>query len=256
MANYSLEILENSFQPITLKEMDSVKLMNRTDSKYVFEVARLNEILDALKDQYRVLEVSGTRVSRYETLYYDTENFELFFRHLAGKSNRHKIRSRNYVESDLNFLEAKFKNNKKRTLKNRIKIDEISKELHLDEKQSDFLINETGYEAEKLLPKFWVNYHRITLVSLERNERCTIDLGMEFVNDDQVSDFSFLVILELKQDSATASPISELMKKLHIRSGGLSKYCLGVVSLNPTIKHNNFKPKLMLINKLRPNEKN
>ena len=81
--------------------------MNRTDIKFVFAESELPFFLEQLKTDYRVLDVEGFRMSRYESLYFDTENFDLFHHHQRGKANRHKIRYRRYVESDLNFFEIK-----------------------------------------------------------------------------------------------------------------------------------------------------
>ena len=48
-------------------------------------------------------------------------DFDLYHRHHIGRSNRFKVRSRRYVESDLCFFEVKYRNNKGRTIKNRIR---------------------------------------------------------------------------------------------------------------------------------------
>src|SRR5687767_15932008 len=69
------------FQPIDLKEMDSVKLMNRTDTKFIFNIAHFEKIMNEISSFYRVLEVDGKRISRYETLYYDTKRFDLYNKH-------------------------------------------------------------------------------------------------------------------------------------------------------------------------------
>lgn len=243
--------LEESFRPITLGEMDSVKLMNRTDTKYVFKASLLPALLDRCKELYRVLEIEGKRASRYETLYYDTANLDLYHKHQTKRTNRHKIRSRSYVESNLRFLEVKLKNNKGRTIKDRIKIDQIKETFESDSRQYEFLNIKTGYDSSLFYPQFWVNYYRITLVSLESQERCTIDLNLQIVNKDHLTDYSYLVILELKQEKAANSPISSLMKEMQIREGGLSKYCLGVISHYPEVKQNNFKKKLKTISKLK-----
>lgn len=103
MKNKVQEVL-NSFEPISLKEMDRVKLMDRTDRKYNFNISLLPELLKMVRDDYRALEVEGTRMSRYETLYYDTPEFDLFQNHHNGKTNRYKIRLRRYVETKLTFL--------------------------------------------------------------------------------------------------------------------------------------------------------
>ena len=38
----------NGFQPITLEEMDRVKLMNRTDTKFAFTYEQLEHILTGI----------------------------------------------------------------------------------------------------------------------------------------------------------------------------------------------------------------
>lgn len=248
------QLVRENFETISLSEMDSVKLMDRMDSKYVFRIAQLSQVFEKIKGKYRVLEVENTCSSRYETLYYDTQDLELYHKHLTKRVNRHKIRSRNYVESGINFLEVKLKNSRGRTVKKRIKIDEIRNSFDKGYTQGDFLTIETGYDSEKFYPQFWVNYTRITLVNLEGKERCTIDLNLQFLKGASVVDYSFLVILELKQEKSNGSAISSLMKELGIREGGLSKYCLGVISHNPDVRINSFKPKLSIINKLRENE--
>ena len=240
-----------SYTPISLAEMDSVKLMDRTDTKYVFSTSKLPEVLEKLKPHFRVLKVEEALMSRYETLYYDTPSLDLYQKHQAQKSNRYKIRSRSYVESGINFLEVKLKNNKGRTIKTRIKINEIIDDIKNCDLQSEFLHIQTGFDSEYFVPQFWVNYHRITLVNLESKVRCTIDLNLQFVRNREVKDYSFLTILELKQERSSGSVVGDLMREMLIREGGLSKYCLGVVSFNPEVKQNNFKPQLLYINKIR-----
>ena len=48
----------NEFEPITLKEMDNVKLMDRTDTKYVFKLDQLPMFLNEVMSDYRVLDVN------------------------------------------------------------------------------------------------------------------------------------------------------------------------------------------------------
>lgn len=81
LSSYDISILSpieqiiQQFNPISLKEMDGVELMNRTDTKFVVSLEKLLSILDEVKQTYRILEVNGVRFSHYETLYYDTEEF-------------------------------------------------------------------------------------------------------------------------------------------------------------------------------------
>lgn len=227
--------------------MDNVKLMDRTDTKFVFKESYLSGFLAEMKNDYRILEVNGHRISRYESLYFDTKGFDLYHSHHRGKPSRFKIRFRKYVESELNFFEVKFKNNKGRTIKDRVKQKQIDGSIR--ENAEELLIHKTPLRSENLEAKIWVNYSRITFVNKNSPERVTIDLNLTFKNDEQNKTIHNLVIAEVKQDKAAASAFIRLMKKHHIRQGAMSKYCFGVISLFGKIKHNNFKPKLILLKK-------
>jgi hypothetical protein len=245
-----LEIL-NQYEPISLNEMDAVKLMDRTDTKFVFHQSHLENILSKLKQDFRVLSVEDKRISRYETLYFDTKDFQFYHRHQTKKLNRYKVRARKYVESDVHFLEVKFKNAKGRTIKERIKMDDFHHHLNKSNEVIDFVLDKTKIESSEMLPVIWVNYSRITLVNNNHSERLTIDVGLNFEWDNNNSDFSDFVIAELKQSKATRSVFSNIMKDLHVREGGFSKYCIGIAALYPHIKQNNFKPVFHFLNKLK-----
>lgn len=242
-----LNILQ-SFDSITLQEMDGVKLMDRTDTKFTFNIRNLLSILEAAKADYRILEVQGNRISRYKTLYFDTQNFKLYNQHHSGKLNRYKIRHRTYLESNLGFLEVKFKTNKGRTLKTRIKEINVP-ELNTG-KAFDFLQKTLPFSPLILLPKLWINYSRITLVNKKSAERLTLDLNLEFEKDGKTQILHQLVIAEVKQDSKVASPFISIMRKEHIREGSISKYCFGVASSFSEVRKNNFKQKLSNVNKI------
>src|SRR5437870_4303206 len=99
----SIDIM-NCFDPIDLKEMDGVKLMNRTDTKFVFNFRYFDSIMKEISEHYRVLVIDGKRMSRYQTLYYDTPTYSLYADHHNGKLNRYKIRHRTYMETAVGFL--------------------------------------------------------------------------------------------------------------------------------------------------------
>ncbi len=229
--------------------MDSVKLQDRVDTKFMFHDSFLPNVLQKMTLDYKILEVSDFRYSNYETLYFDTDDFALYLQHHNGKLNRFKFRSRKYVESNLHFFEVKFKSNKGRTVKDRIKHHEIVKELH--GKAKEFLVETSGYDAELYKAQLWVNYRRHTFVNKHSQERLTIDTNLTFLDDRNQKNYNGLVIAEVKQDSAhDKSPFIELMKKYHVRNKSISKYCLGVISLHPEIKKNRFKETLLYLNKL------
>jgi len=238
-----LQNILNQFEPISLKEMDSVKLMDRTDTKFTFTENELEKVLSMVKEDYRVLEIEGKRQSSYKTLYYDTDNLKMYLNHHNGHLNRYKIRHRTYVDSNTGYLEVKYKNNKGRTIKERIK-KKITP-LNWEKDTGDFLLEKTPYSPDMLKPTLWVNYKRITLVSKNNTERVTIDVDLEFINDNITESLNSLVIAEVKLDKKSPSVFLSKMKELHIREGSISKYCMGIALTKPQVKINNFKEKLM-----------
>ncbi|HRH01465.1 MAG TPA: polyphosphate polymerase domain-containing protein [Bacteroidia bacterium] len=244
-----LDKIIQAFQPISLTEMDSVKLMDRTDTKFVFHIRDLKKILDKIVGHYRALEVEGSRWSPYETLYFDTPKLELYLRHHNQKLNRFKIRYRKYVNSNLHFFEIKFKNNKGRTIKKRIKQTQIENDINGNALQ--LLQTMTPFKEGDLKPVLFVNCSRATLVNIEHEERLTLDVKLQFVKNSTEINFEPLVIAELKQAKVNIqSPFYKLMKHYRFRSSSMSKYCFGVTQLFPDIKKNNFKPKILTLNKI------
>ena len=110
--------LINKFKPITLAEMNSVKLMNRTDTKFVTNRQKLVQLLEMAQQDYYVQDIDGGRNLEYDTTYFDTLHFDMYNEHQHGHTNRQKIRFRTYCVSSLQFMEIKTKNNHGRTKKN------------------------------------------------------------------------------------------------------------------------------------------
>lgn len=106
-------------------------------------------------------------------------------------------------------------------------------------------------DPRALEPKLSNRFTRITLVSCRREERLTLDFGLHFATDDANTDLDGLVIAEVKQSGfSMQSDFIKQMRALGVRRSGFSKYCVGVALLNDGIKANNFKPKLLHIDKL------
>lgn len=247
----SIQDLLNSFNPVSLKEMDSVKLMNRTDTKFLMPLNKMNQLLEMAKEHYSVCEIQSRRILPYETTYLDTKDLKFFRQHLSGKLNRHKMRYRTYLVSDISFFEIKFKTNKQRTVKWRIP-NKLENEEPCDEVYS-FMNTRTDYNLDNVEPALYNRFDRITLVGLTSKERITIDFNLIF-RDQKGSEtvLDFLAIAELKREGFTNnSPFIEISKRLGIRSYGFSKYCVGSGLLNDYEKKNILKPKFLLLNKIQ-----
>ena len=241
--------LLKTFAPISLEQMSSVKLMNRTDTKFVTTQQRLQQLLTmALKDYY-IQEIDGQRNLEYDTTYFDTRDFDMYSEHQHGHANRQKIRFRTYCISGLKFMEVKTKNNHGRTKKKRMEVSDM--DVHEAVKRN-FLSHYLNYSVDTLQPVLNNHFSRITLVNKAKTERLTIDSRLSFrnlVNGTQ-KDMGNLVIIELKRDGRVSSPILEMLRQLHIHPHGFSKYCMGSALTNPQLPCNRFKRKLIEINKI------
>jgi hypothetical protein len=244
--NYSNLHLDK-FSSLSLSELDQVALLDRMDTKFIFNIELLNNFLDRLSANYSILEIDGRRIFQYESLYFDTDKFALYNQHFCGRMNRYKIRFRNYVESNLSFFEIKFKNNKGRTIKSRLR---QAPSQTIDGEAKDLLTDKTFFKPNDLKPLLWINYLRITLISKDLKERLTLDLDLTFKKDETEKKIERLVIAEVKQSKATNSFFNKLMKESNIRSGSISKYCFGVASMFGQVRKNNFKPQIMHLNKI------
>lgn len=248
--------LLSTYDAISLGEMDSVKLMNRIDTKFLISASQLTDLLTKAIEYYRVVEINGDRVTPYTTIYYDTTDAEMYTMHHNGKLNRFKIRTRSYINSGLAFLEIKRKNNKGRTSKKRIKIEnELFHTMAFQDKEQDFIGSITPYQVSGLEPQLQNYFQRITLVDKALTERVTIDFGLEFdkVGTGFHKSVDGLVIVEMKQDGACNSHFRKFLNELRVIPGSMSKYCLGMVLLNPDLKNNRFKKKIRKITKITHN---
>ncbi|MBQ9671505.1 MAG: polyphosphate polymerase domain-containing protein [Prevotella sp.] len=244
-----IEKLLDNFDPITLAEMKSVKLMNRTDTKFVTTLPMLERLLEMAQGDYYAQVIDGERNMLYDTTYFDTRTYGMYQEHQAGHTNRQKIRFRTYVSSNLQFMEIKTKNNHGRTKKKRIEVHDM--DLADDEKRL-FIGDHLHFSVDDLIPHMHNYFHRITLVNHAKTERLTIDTALEFNNlqTDTQKRMGDLVIIELKRDGLVYSPVLEMLRQLRIHPHGFSKYCMGAAMTNNGLHVNRFKTKLRDIEKI------
>ncbi len=249
--------LLNSFEPVSLEEMNSVSLMNRVDSKYLTDTLVLSGILvDAHERGYRVFTQKGVRLHGYDSIYYDTPDLGMFTDHRRGKVNRQKIRTRRYAETGQCFLEVKRKNNHGRTKKERMVLEEGQfGDFRGDRKAVEWLSEKTDYDADSLSLSLETEFNRITLVNKALTERITIDVDVRFHNFRTGSDSALAqaVIIELKQDGRLHSEMREILLRHRVKPVRVSKYCMGVVLTDSPVLPGRFKEKVRIIERINKN---
>lgn len=247
----SIEEILKGFEPVELDALGDLRYMNRIDTKYLFSVSKLPELLLSIRAEYKALEIEKIRKFSYKTVYFDTPDLHFYNQHVTGKMNRSKVRIRTYESNGLTFLEVKQKSNKGRTSKSRLE-KEPGDMNHIE--QSRLFLNELiSSNAEKLKAVINTGFTRITLVNFEKSERITIDYNLVWNNlKGETVNMPFLAIAEIKSEKSTSqSPFFIHLKKQGVRSTGFSKYAMGMAIVNGAPKQNNLKPKLLLIKKIR-----
>jgi hypothetical protein len=95
-------------------------------------------------------------------------------------------------------------------------------------------------------------FSRITLVHKTDQERVTIDFNLIFADTKNKIDLKEPIIIEVKQSGLNRnSYISTLLRANQIRPQRLSKYCIGCILLDNTLKYNRFKERLLELNKIQ-----
>jgi len=239
----------NQFSPISLKQLGKAALMDRQETKYIFHRDHILNFLFGLENDYRILEINSQRICSYRTEYYDTADFHFFQQHQNGSGQRWKVRQRTYLDSQTNFLEVKYKDNRKITRKSRIQTEHNPD--HFLDNENAFLSANAPCSMAELHPKLEVWYTRTTFVKNDGLERVTLDSQLNFSSGKISQDLEGLMIAEIKQ--TTYNPTSPFMA--HLKTGGVrpspfSKYCIGISLLYPEIKHNRFKPILHHVSNL------
>ena len=243
------ELLQH-LEPITLEQMSSIRLMNRTDTKFVTSKDNLVRLLEMAQGKYYAQFNNDSRIANYMTTYWDTDNHRFFLEHHNGRAPRQKVRVRTYMDSDLTFLEVKTKNNHGRTKKKRVEVP--SQEIEVQGTNGVFVEALVHQGLNEMHPTVRNQFHRITLVNYGKTERLTIDYDVHFHNLETGNNANVgpLVIIELKRDGNVYSPVLDILRVLRIKPSGFSKYCIGSVMTNRNLKRNIFKEKMVVLSKL------
>ncbi len=249
--------LLDRFEPITLDRMDSIKLMNRIDTKFVTDVQMLKEILgDAFRSGYLAFQTGGERLQAYDSIYFDTKDLRMFTDHRRGKLVRQKVRTRVYRGSGLCFLEVKKKNNHSRTRKKRMELPSGDFPDFRDNPDAGlWLASHSDFRADEVFPSVETTFNRITLVNKGLTERLTIDTSVSFRNlrTEATADLDAAVIIELKQDGRLRSEMKDILLTHRVKPFRVSKYCIGTVLTDSGVTAGRFKQKIRYIDKLNKN---
>jgi hypothetical protein len=241
----------NSFEPITLEEMETVRLMDRTETKFILPLNSIPGFLNRIPDNYRLLEINQDRIFGYHNVYLDTQDYYFYNQHLTGRLSRNKVRFRKYENSGISYLEVKKRTNRNRVIKYRFESELTTRQNCSDEALA--FINEHVPQKNLILKPVLINqFRRITLAGTGSGERITFDFDMSY-SDPGGSPvrFPYLAIIEIKRkEPGTRSLLGELLKANYLHPVGFSKYCIGNAVINNPLRQNLLKSRFLMLKKI------
>jgi hypothetical protein len=253
--NTTLLNLLKWFTSINLEELESsASFMTRIDTKYLLHAWDINQVLEQFKQKYFILSIHWHYVFRYDNIYMDTKDYDLYYHHEKGRDKRIKVRTRYYVESDLAFFEFKQKEWDV-TRKFRYKIESTGRQQMTDNDQRFYasIYQSIDPKAPKqvLVPSIEISFQRVTIVSKKSDERLTIDFNLTYRDlrnpKKQPITCDNLVIVESKSTSLRTYS-HKLMRSYGIRPAKwCSKYGFGLIMLRNVNSRNHFLDSLATI---------
>ncbi|GAB3711711.1 polyphosphate polymerase domain-containing protein [Mariniluteicoccus flavus] len=228
------------FAPVGLAELDArASLQERTDRKYLVDLADLDSFLGMLPGDTRVLEIDDVRGFGYHSRYYDTDGVDSYLLAARGRRRRWKVRVRTYADSGHAYLEVKTTRHG-RTLKQRTPMAGGRLDGH-------GLAFVTGALAAAgidevpsgLKPVLTTTYRRSTLLLPGSGGRVTIDRDLCWGSHRSTGGAlgaSHVAIVETKTVTAPGAADRALWAHGH-RPVRVSKYATGLAALHGDLPH-------------------
>jgi len=221
-------------------------LQERVDTKFVFREQNRDALLTSLDGDYAVVLASGQPDARYETVYFDTDDYLCLREHHRGRRARYKVRIRHHVDRSQSFLEVKEKRNNNATFKYRLPIPFRTETL--DDDALQFIAEHARVPVQRLQQSIRIHFRRMTLVGIKTHERITLDTQLWFSGGDNESKLSEGVIAEVKQGRFNArSPIIRALRGIGAMQLSVSKYCTAAQLLLPSFPLKRYRPRLRLL---------
>lgn len=222
-------------------------LQTRVDRKYIVPLREVGSLLAEVEPGTEVLEIDGTRLFTYETIYFDTPELTSYLLAARRRRRRFKVRTRHYLDSSLCVLEVKVPGPRRQTVKHRAPYQRCDLETlrpgrqFVDEVLSGQRISihpETSF-AKTLVTR----YQRSTLFMPATASRVTIDTDLTWHDYQHGLHLSDLAIVETKTASAASRFDRQLWQRGH-RPVRISKYCTGLAALRPDLPAGRWHPVL------------
>ncbi len=241
MSNELLAEVVASMGSIDLPTIQSVAdLQTRYDRKYLVAPATVARVIGRLTSPMSVLEVAGRRESRYESVYFDTPEWDSYRAAVHGRRHRFKVRTRSYLDSGLCMLEVKRVSTRGATIKERLdyplparhRIEPSGRQFLLDHGIGPALVDALGASLV-------TDYRRTTLLG-EQGYRVTIDSALRcLLPQGDSCGIGDLAVVETKS-AGLPTPVDRALWRLGHRPEPISKYGTGLAALTPALPANKW----------------
>lgn len=247
MKNELVAILKD-FPKINLDQLNaSAKFMERMENKYIVDNDQLQQFFKKAHKKYYILQIKENVVFSYQNVYMDTKDYFFYHEHEHKKNKRVKLRTRQYVDSNIAFFEYKQREGDLvRKFRYQCPVIEHGKMTKDAERFYAELVTQFNkdYTKSAITPAISTNYKRITLCSKNSDERVTIDFNLELGDlrdpKSKIKKFNHFAIIENKSSHKKATS-HHILKELGIKPAkSCSKYCLGVYYFNKAASRKTF----------------
>jgi hypothetical protein len=218
----------------------SADLQVRRDRKYLLPPEVVTGVIRARREEVRVLDIGGNQAFGYESVYFDTPEFDCYRSSAHGRRRRFKVRTRTYLDSAECVLELKLLGSRGETVKQRLAYW-LDSRHQLDDCGRAYLQSNGLSPAviDMLLPTLTTTYDRSTLLDID-GSRYTIDVGLLCVGQHgEHASVGSNVILETKSTGA-ATFFDRLLWSRGHRPISISKYCTGLAAVTPGLAANKW----------------
>ena len=220
--------------------LERAALQDRMDRKYLLPTGEMHTLVDALRDDARVLEIDGHRDFAYESVYFDTPDLVCYLQAARRRRRRFKVRTRTYVDAAECYLEVKTRDHRGHTVKYRQTHDAgLPTTLTQDGRDfTDLIVATTSASSHDdldLHPTLITAYRRSTLFIPSSSSRMTIDTELRWTLDSGATvTLPGMTIIETKTASRP-SAADRLLWRSGCRPTLISKYGTGLAALRPDL---------------------
>ena len=213
-------------------------LQVRLDRKYLVTAAEFARLAARLEGELEALDIDGRRSFGYESHYFDTPSLLTYREHLAGYSDRFKLRTRSYLDSGETMFEVKLEDPDGGTVKRRAShlFDDRDRITPDARRHLAAALAEAGRSVPRVLvASSVIVYRRTTFVLRDGSARVTCDRDLVCSHGGRtVTGLCDHVLVEVKSAGAT-SMVDRVLEELCVDPVGISKYCVGLALLHPEL---------------------